>query len=1182
MKQAFRKNIFRTIKKSLGRYMAILAIIALGVGFFSGLKVSKPSMMKTGQEYVRLQNMYDYRLISTWGFQQEEIEQISKLDGVKLAEGAVSEDFIYQNEENESICLKALSITENINKLTVEAGRMPEKTNECVLDAIGFSEDMIGKEIRIADVNSQETKDSFVYDTYIVTGLVRSPLYMNMERGTTTIGNGKINSFIFMPIEAFDFEYYEEVYVTTGLEEAAFTQVYEEAIEAGAETMEEHTLSMIDVRYQQEITDANEKIADAEQEIADAEQEIADAEQEIADAEQEIADAEQEIADGERELADGERKIADAEKEIADGEKELTEKTEEARQELGDAKKKLEDGQKQLEDGRKQLEDATKTLDTNEQELIKGEKELKKGKKQYEKGLKEYNKGKKQYEEGLKEYQIGVGEYEKGLAEYEAGKVELEKNRTGYEQALAAKQQMETLMTPELLQQNPEYLQVSAAVSTFEAGEQELNNAKSQLDTAQAEMAVYKKTLDAAKKELDTAKKQLDDSLIQIEKNEKTIQEGKKQIKEGRQEILDSKQKLDDSEKEIEAGWKEYNDGLAELEKQISDGEKKLADGKAELADARVELADGKKELEDGKVELADGKKELEDGKHELADAKEELAEVEAPEVYVLDRSMNIGCASYESDVGIVDGIAKLFPIFFFLIAALVCSTTMTRMVDDERTQIGTLRALGYSEMAILMKYVIYSGSAAGIGAVSGYFAGTRLFPWAIWTAYDMMYGFMDIVLVENIGLLFLSLLVSLLCSVGTTFAACHLELSHAPAELIRPKAPSAGKRILLERISFVWKHMKFLHKVSARNIFRFKKRMIMMILGIAGCTALVVAGFGVKDSVANIANNQYDLVMKYHINATYTEEITPAMLTEIQTQFEQELKCMTVLLETSVDAPFEDGSKTVTLMASDDEHLATSVDFHLDGEKVALAKKGEVLIDERLAKVLSVNIGEEVVFKTGEKESKPLKVAGIFENYNNYYAYVTAETYEEYFGEAFIPKTLYLSLEEGMDHYRTGSYLANMENAANISIVADTRAMVENTMESMNFIVALVIGCAAALAFIVMFNLGNINISERVREIATLKVLGFYPRETGAYVFRESAVLSFLGIAVGLPLGALLHRFVILQIKVDMVTFEMNVRPISFLYSALAVWGFTICVDLMMRKKINGINMAEALKSIE
>lgn len=1112
MRTAFRKNIFRTIKKSLGRYMAIFAIIALGVGFFSGLKSSKPAMMRTGQEYVKEQNLYDYRLISTWGFDQEEIRALKELDGVRTAEGAVYEDFIYMNNKGEESCIKALSITYEVNRLTVTAGRLPEQSDECVLDAAMFPESMIGQTITISAGNTEEIKDSFAHDTYTVTGLVRSPLYLNMERGTTTIGSGKIAAFAFLLPEGFSFDYYKEVYVTGDITEAAFTDAYQNIIDEGADGLEADSTAIVETRYRQEIADARAQLAEAEEELATKE----------ADARRELAEAKEELAKGETALADGKKQLAEAEKTL-----------EEKEQELKDGQRELAEGETALARGQAAYEEGEAELSQAEAAFAEGEKTLMQGEEQYRQGL---------------------STYEEGLKEYEAGWAQLQENLPSYQQAKALKEQLEATMPQEMLENYPEYITLRDKVAEFEAGQQELTAVKAELD--------------AAKSRLDVSLTQLTQSRNELEANRALLKEGRSQLEASRVALAENGALLTQSRGQIEEG-----------KRQLAEAKAELAESQQELVDSERELADGWKEYEDGLARL---ETELKDGRKEISDAKEELEDLEEPEVYVLDRGTNIGYASYEGDVSIVDGIAKIFPAFFFLIAALVCSTTMTRMVDDERTQIGTLRALGYTKNAILSKYMIYSGSAAFLGVCVGYFFGSRMFPAAIWKAYDILYGFADIIMVDNVWLFVFSLLVSLLCSVGTTFLSCRMELIHPPAELIRPKAPAAGKRILLERATFFWKRLKFLHKVSARNVFRFKKRMFMMIVGIAGCMALVMAGFGVNDSVSNIVNDQYDNILKYDISATYTKPVTQEALEEIKEQFGDSVTSQAVLMETSVDAPYEGGAKTVTLMVSKDESIRQCVDFHLGNDMVEIPKKGEVLIDKRLAETFGAKIGEEVVLRMGDIETKPLTVVGIFENFTFYYAYMTADTYEEYFGQDFEPKTIYMSLSEDTDHYQVASYLSDMKNASNISVVADMRARVENTMESMNYIVALIILSAAGLAFIVLFNLGNINISERVREIATLKVLGFYPRETGTYVFRESMVLSVMGIVVGIPLGILLHRFVILRIKIDMVSPDIKILPLSYLYSVLLVLAFTVCVDLLMRHKINRINMAESLKSIE
>ncbi len=1049
MKRTFHKNIFRTITKSLGRFMAIFSIIALGVGFFAGLKASKPDMIKTGKKYVEDQVLFDYRLISTWGFTPEEIEKIQESDSITVAEGAVWEDFLYRLEDGSDGCLKAMSVTEQVNRLSVIAGRMPEKSNECVLDANNFSEDVIGTEIIVSPENSKETKDSFTYDRYIVTGLVRTPVYLNKERGTTNIGSGKIDCFAFLNLEGFSYEYLKEVYVVSAASGEAFTDEYEENIETLSDQVEKDVKEKLQVRYQKEMDDAKAEIEDAKTK--------------------------------------------------------LSRETKKAEKELSDAKKELEEGEEALKEARQELEDGEAEIEANEQKLMEAEAALK---------------------DGEDRYQQGLSEYQSGYAQYETGAVQLEENRGSYEQAKAAKEQMEASFwgqlgekAEEALRQDETYRMLSESVASFEGN--------------QAVLAETKARLDEAKYQLDVSEGQLSSARSEIRQGKNLLEEAKVSLEDGRREIAKNQEKLTD-------GWKEYEDGVEELNQQILDAQE------------------------------------------EIKEAEEELADVEEPELMVLDRNTNVGYASFEGDVSIVEGVAKIFPIFFFLIAALVCSTTMTRMVDDERTQIGTLRAIGYSQGAILSKYLIYSGSAAGLGAAVGYIIGTRLFPMAIWIAYNMLYGFADIIIVDNLWLFVISLGVSLICSMGTTYAACRMELTHAPAELIRPKSPSAGKRIFLEKITCLWKRLKFLHKVSARNVFRFKKRMIMMILGIAGCTSLVIAGFGVKDSVSNVVNNQYDKIFQYQISAIFSDAVTSEVQEELMEQYQEEIKNSAILMETSAEIPYEGGSKTASLLVSEGNDVKECVRFQLNGDSVELCKKGEILIDKRLSQVLNAKIGDDITLKSGDKTIGPLKVAGIFENYTYYYAYMTAETYEEYFKEPFEPKSMYLVLEKDADVYEIGSFLGNRDDISNVSIIAEMRARVENAMESMNFVVALVIGCAAALAFIVLFNLGNINISERVREIATLKVLGFYSRETGAYVFRESMVLSVMGIVCGIPLGILLHRFVMVQLKVDMVTFEVYIRPLSFVYSVFAVLLFTVCVDLIMRRKINRIDMAESLKSIE
>lgn len=832
MNKAYKKNIRRTIGKSKGRFFAIMAIIALGVGFFAGLKVTKPGMIKTADSYLREYKFYDFRLLSSYGFDEDEVASMQAQEHVIAAEGAVFEDFIYMDENGSEIVVKANSLTEKVNTLELRAGRMPETADECVLDAFQFDESMIGKQINIAASNSDEVKDSFKYDSYTVVGMVNSPVYINMERGTTSLGNGRISAFMYIQPEGFCFDYYKEMYVLCQDDYGIYTDEYEDYI-------------------------------------------------------------------------------------------------------------------------------------------------------------------------------------------------------------------------------------------------------------------------DGIRDDIETALKQAADN------------------------------------------W--YTDMQNEIQKQYEN-----AVGSELVADI-------------------------------------ELPTLSEPEVYALDRSGNTGYMCYDNDTNIVDGVAKVFPIFFFLIAALVCSTTMTRMVDDERGQIGTLRALGYSNAAIISKYMIYSGSSALIGCVVGFFGGTYIFPYVIWSAYRILYDFGDgLKFYFSLPMLLISIAVSLVCSMGTTYFACKNELRCMPAELIRPKAPAAGKRILLEKIGFIWKRMKFLHKVTARNVFRFKKRMLMMLVGIAGCTALVLTGLGVRDSVVNLAEFQYGDIDTHDIELTFSDTITGADVDEVKDVSGDDMTECVSLYRTAVEYHTENAVKTVYVVAAQEGSLDGFMHFELLEGDGSYPGYGEIFLSRKIAEIAGVHVGDTITFTDSSEEEITLTIGGIYENYVWHYAYMTPETYADYFGGEFKPNTMYVNTKSDEKAFSAGAKLRKLEQVMNVMVVPEMKERVENMMKVMDTVVWFVIGSAGALAFIVLFNLSNINITEREREVATIKVLGFYPRETGAYVFRENLVLTLMGIVIGLPLGVLLHRFVMQQIQVDMVAFKVAIMPVSFLLCVIIVLLFLKVVDVVMRRKIDRIDMAESLKSIE
>ena len=620
---------------------------------------------------------------------------------------------------------------------------------------------------------------------------------------------------------------------------------------------------------------------------------------------------------------------------------------------------------------------------------------------------------------------------------------------------------------------------------------------------------------------------------------------------------------------------------LEAAENKIAREEKKLEDAEKELEDAEKELADGWEEYEENRQKLAD---ETADARKELEDAREKLADLKEPETYVLGRDKNIGYACFESDSDIVEGISNVFPIFFFLVAALVCITTMTRMVEEQRTQIGILKALGYSEGTIMGKYLFYSGSAAVLGCGIGFLLGSYIFPVVIWSAYRIMYRLGDIRIILDWKLGLISLIVSILCSMGTTIATCRYELTSVAAELMRPKAPKSGKRIILERIPFLWNRMKFLRKVSARNIFRYKQRFYMMVFGIGGCTALLLTGFGIKDSIKSITYNQFDEIQINDMSVVFNDPWYEMDNSDFEEIMAENAERYTLVFEESTDLTKGDKSKSLTLVIPEKaEDISSFLNLHTTRDvPIAFPGKGEVVLTEKLADKCGAGIGDMVTLQDDDMNTLELKVSGISENYVYNYAYISPETWMEQIGSAPEYKSAYINVKEEKDVHSVSAAVMNCDGVASVTVNADMKVRFSSMMKSLDYVVLLIIGCAGSLAFIVLYNLTNINITERLREIATIKVLGFYRRETASYVFRENLVLTGIGAGVGLIMGRYLHQFVMYNIDIDMIAFDVHIAPLSVLYSIVLTFVFAGIVDWAMNKKLDGINMAESMKSVE
>ncbi len=1222
------KTTLREIRKSLGRYVAILAIIAIGVAIFSGLRMSEPAMIETGVVYLDEYSFYDFRLISTLGFTEEDVESFADLDGIELSRGSVFREFLHLQDSGDEAVLIAHSIIDGVNTPQLVSGRMPSAGNECLVDADMFSEKDIGTVIRLSDNNDEATLDLFAYDEYTIVGLANSPLYMNYERGSASIGSGTISAFALMPPEAFEGEIYYEIYLRLSQRADAYSDEYKPILDEVKPDVE-HLLDIrASLRYEKLVSDANEEIAEAEKLLAEGWEEYrsgrAEAEESLAQALAQLEDGESEYADGLAgyyqgrndyytglaQYEDGLAQLEEAEKLLAEGREEFEKAKAEVLAELDSALALLQDGEAQYADGMAQYEDGLAQLEEAEALIAENEEILAQAKN-------ELNAAQIQLTAAsalLAQARAPLDEAKAQLDEAKAQLDETAKYLNYFAQIIASAEERLSTLDPE----SAEYALLAQAIegmheiydpiyAEYAAGLAQYNEGLAQYE---AGMAQYQ----AGLAEYAEGLAQYNEGLAQYEEGVAQLEQAKADLEAGRQELEDSLPQLAQAREELDAGWEEYYSGkaradseLAAAQAELDEAQAEIDRGRAELADAQAqlseallqlysapgELAEARKKLDEGWEEYNSGKaeaeeefakaeKELSDGEAELADARSLLDELRDARTFTLTRSENVGYACFDSDTSIVAAISVVFPVFFFLVAALVCMTTMKRMVDEQRTQIGVLKAIGYGRGQIIGKYLFYSGSAAAIGCAIGYALGSTVLPLIMWEIYGMMYGFAPLEMVFNPALAALTFAASMLCSIGSTYFSCRAELIRPAAELIRPKTPKAGKRVFLERVGFVWKRLSFLQKVSVRNVLRYKSRFVMMVLGIGGCTALLVTGFGIRDSISNIAGDQYGEISLYDYSISFVDPLDRATADEYLDSVGFPLDSGIVVHSGSTDVVSENDSHTVYLVSPMDNSLEGFIDLHSGDEPIPFPAPGQVVINNGLADAMGISLGDTLILRDTDFGSVTVTVSGICDNYIYNYAFVSPQTYELQLGLSPEFNTLYVNSDSGLDPDEESVLLGESELVSSVTASATFRDRLTTTLERLNLIVVVVVVCSGALAFVVLYNLTNINITERVREIATVKVLGFYPGETATYVFREINILSCAGSLAGLFMGKWLHAFIMAQIQVEAMFFPCRIIALSYFLSFVCTILFTVLITNCMRGKLSRIDMAESLKSIE
>lgn len=1158
----------------------------LGVAFFAGVRASGPDMKLSADEYYDESNLQDFRIISSLGLTDDDIAAIGRVEGVRQVEPGYSCD-VFSESEKAQLILRFMSLPETISKVTVEEGRLPEKTGECLVD-VNFADKSglkVGDTFTVTAPEDKTLSDELSTDTYTITGTATTPLYLSLERGSSTIGDGVLSSYVYVPSDTFTIEAYTQAVLTCDgtMAMQCYSDRYDDRISEIQDAIKGIEGDRCKIRYESIRADGQAEINDARSQIEDAKNELASAKNKLIDAQKKLDDANAEIADKEKEIADGENEIADKQDEINSG-----------WQKYNDGYAEYQSGLETLNEKKAELEDGKSQLESAKAQLASGES-------QYQNGLAEYSAGLAQWNAGdgdsqLTKAQNGLAQAQAGLAQAQAG---LEQAQTAQSQAQAALDAFNAMdaaskektaassgMTSE---QYAAYLQSSVSAAQASAAKLKetvgtLSETVTSLTAAVSRLQSSKDQLTSAKSTLDASRAQLDNAAAQIAQNETAIADGEEQLAAGQDELDQAKETLDASLKKLTDGQKQIDDAKAELE-----------NGKQALADAKAEIAGHQKELDDANAEYseksANAENEISENEQKVDDAQKDLDKLEVPTWYVLSRKALMSYVEYGQNTERIVAIGNVFPVIFFLVAALVCLTTMTRMVEENREQIGTLKGMGYRDSTIASKYIFYALTATLIGSVIGFLAGQKILPYFIINAYRILYNNLPVILMPNHADLSITATAAAIGStMAATVAACFATARAVPAELMRPRAPKAGKRILLERIGFIWKKLSFSRKATFRNLFRYRKRFLMTVLGIGGCMGLLLTGFGIKDSIMAIGDIQFGKVDFHDADVLFSDDVTDAERSAIadavagNSNVSLSMPARAETLDSTEEGKDVKYSSYLYVI-SDPQQLPEFVSLHsrTSNETYSLTDDG-VVVDEKFAKLLHLSPGSEFTIWKTDTESVNVTVSAVMENYFYHYIYFTPSYYEKTFGEAPEYNEVMVNLKDTSDQAQDAFREAAVRNSGVSGVTFTTKLAnrIHDMLRSMDAIIYVIVIAAGALSFIVLYNLNNINIAERKRELATLKVLGFYEKEVSTYVLRENIWLTLIGTALGIIFGIFLHHYVILTAEIDIMMFGRMISWTSCLISIGLTFLFSFLVNFVMRFRIRKIDMVESMKSAE
>lgn len=1074
MKKSLIKNNLKEISKTRRRFISILIMAFLGVGFYAGLTASSPDMLDSLDSYTDNNKMYDINVISTLGLTDDDVNAIKQIDGIDEVYGLQTKDALSQINEKENVC-KIIEYNQNINCPTIVAGKMPKNSNECLLDKrYTITEDvndLIGKKITIENTDTNEDNTPIITQKELtIVGIADTPIYISSERGNTSIGNGSVKYFIYVKDDVINLDYYTEICATVkdARKYVTNSEEYLNKVNPVISKVESIKKEREEARYNGLINEANSKLNDAQQEYDSKKAEV----------EKELNDAETQINNAKTELTSSEEKLKKAESEIS----------------LQEA-----NANKQFSNAEAEIANAQATLNSKENELAKG---------------------REQFNIQKADAQAGIDNIDTLISQTQTNLNTLENQKK----------------------------------AMIEAG---------QTDTSQVDALIYQATV--AIQNLKAQKEEITNNLA---KAEQQLLEGEQQLSAAKTELTSKQQQL--STTKIST----YN--------KIASAKREIQSNKAKLESGKTELTTRESEFEAGKVEA---QTKLDDAQKEINEAKDKISQIEKATWYIQDRFDNLGYANIFDAIKTMSNISKLFPVIFYLVAVLISLTSMTRMIEEERIEIGTLKSLGYTNIQIITKYVLYAFLACIIGGVLGMSIGFYLLPSIVWSLYSTMYTIPDFHLNYQLEIGLAGILIAFVCIGGATIIVAYKELKEMPAVLMRPKAPKNGKKILLEKVTFIWNKLNFSKKVTIRNIFRYKKRAIMTIIGIAGCTGLMLTGFGIRDSIIDIPASQYGGIFKYDSTVTLSNTDNLAQIEETLTN-DEHIDSYSKVCANTGKIKTNGTSYDVTILAPEsNEEFEKSCNImdYKTSEKLELSNDG-IIITDKVAEFLNVNLGDEVSLTDSDNIEYKLTVSGIAKNYVTNYVYMSKEFYETHI-KTFKTNMILLNATENTSEEQLDQIsekLLNIDGVASVSVISALVNSIRDMLGTLNYVVLILVIASALLAFVVLYNLANINIGERQRELATLKVLGFYDKEVDNYINKENIIFTIVGIALGLVFGYFLTNGVVASVEIDKLKFIRHVQPISYVYAAVITAVFSWIVNKVIHFVLKKIDMIESLKSVE